>query len=265
MGSGGRPAFSCARGKHAANSAQRNRRWRQGKPSGRETTCGFGAATDDNTKLCTRKGRSHTSRAPSVKHGLFRIAIGAEQKTAARRDQWPAGSELRTTFRGWWVQRRRWPSTKQDRDARAGARLRPTRTRAPRGVRHYPQTTCCARDRAPAFETSASAGVECRLGGTITTGIVGIVLCAAKRQLRSWYIHVAEPTDDRRESEAGTERELPSTAKRRLEGGFPGAIWRFGGRCAQRRGRGYMIDRAGSGYFLSLCAHMRKFFFFGLL
>jgi hypothetical protein len=230
MGSGGGSRFSCAWGKHAATSAQRNRRCRQGKPPGRETTCGFGAATDDNTKLCTWKGRNHTSRAPSVKHGLFTITIGAEQKTTARRDQWHPGSELRTPFRGW-AQRRRWPSTKQDRDARTGARfLRATRTRASRSVRHYPETTRRARDRAPAFETSASAGVECRLG-TITTAI-GIVLCA-KCRLRSWHIRVAEPTDDRRQSEARTERELPSTAERRLEGSFPGAIWRFGGRCAQ--------------------------------
>lgn len=262
MGSGGGSPFSCTWGKHAANSAQRSRRWRQGKPSGRETTCGFGAATDDNTKFCTWKGRNHTSRAPSVKHGLFRIATGAEQKTAARRDQWPPGSELRTTFRGWWVQCRRWPSTKQDRDARAGTRfllIRPTRTRASRSVCHYPETTGRARDRAPAFETtaSASAGVECRLGGTITTGIVGIVLCAAKRRLRSWYIHVTEPTDDRGESEARSERELPSTAERRLEGGFPGALWRFGGRCAQRRRRRFMRIRHLSFF---LCSYAQFFF-----
>jgi hypothetical protein len=236
MGSGGGSPFSCAWGKHVADSTQRNRRLRQGKPSRRETTCGFGAATDDNTEFCTGKGRNHTSRAPSVKHGLFTITIRAEQKTAVGRDQWcHSGPELRTTFRGW-VQCRRWPSTEQDRDARAGARLllRPTCPRASRSVRHHPETTRRTRDRAPAFETTASASVECRLCGTITTGI-GIVLCE-KCRIRSWYIHVAEPTDDRRESEARTERELPSTAERRLEGSFPGAIWRIGGRCAQRRG-----------------------------
>jgi hypothetical protein len=259
MGSGGGSLFSCAWGEHAANSAQRNRRCRQGKPTGRKTTCGFGAATDDNTELCTWKGRNHTGRAPSIKHGLFTITIGAEQETAARRDQWRqwhTGSELRTPFRGW-AQRRRWPSTKQDRDARPGARLlRPTRTGASRSVRHYPETTRRARDRAPAFETTASAGVECRLG-TNTTGI-GIVLCA-KRQL-----YVTEPTDDRRQSEARTERELPSTAERRLEGSFPGAIWRFGGRCAKRRGRRYMIDRAGQvRVSFSLCSY--AIFFFGFL
>jgi hypothetical protein len=260
MGSGGGSPFSCAWGKHAANSAQRNRRCRQGKPCGRETTCGFGAATDDNAKLCTWKGRNHTSRAPSVKHGLFTITIGAEQKTAAGRDQWHQwhpGSELRTPFRGW-AQRRRRPSTKQDRDAGAGARiLRPARTRASRSVRHYSETTRRARDRAPAFETTASAGVECRLGTNTT--VIGIVLCA-KRRLRPWHIHVAEPTDDCRQSEARTERELPSTAEWRLEGSFPGAIWRFGGRCAERRGRRYMIDRADSGTFLSLCAPTQFFF-----
>ena len=261
MGSGGGSPFSCARGKHAANSAQRNGRCRQGKPSGRETTCGFGATTNDNAKLRTWKGCSYTSRAPSVKHGLFTTTIGAEQKTAARRDQWyqwQPGSELRTPFRGW-AQRRRWPSTNQDRDAGAGARLlRPTRTRASRSVRHYPETTRRARDRAPAFEsTTASAGVECRFG-TNTTGI-GIVLCA-KSRLRSWYIHITEPTDDRRQGEARTERELPSTAERRLEGSFPGAIWRFGGRCTQRRGRRYMIDLAiRAGFFLFVL--LRKFFF----
>jgi hypothetical protein len=270
MGSGGGPPFSCAWGKHAANSAQRHRSWRQGKPSGRETTCGFGAATDDNTKLCTWKGRNHTSRAPSVKHGLFRITIGVEQKTAARRDQWPAGSEFRTTFRGW-VQCRRWSSTKQDRDARAGARLfllRPTRTCASCSVRQYPETTRRARDRAPVFETTttvASAGVERRLSCAVTTGIIRIVLCNAKRRLRSWYIHVTEPTDDRCESEAGTERELPSTAERRLEGSFPGAIWRFGGRRAQRRRRRYMIDRVGSGISLFLFVLLHAIFFFGFL
>jgi hypothetical protein len=264
MGSGGGSPFSGAWGKHAANSAQRDRRCRQGKPCGRETTCGFGAATDDNTELCTWKGRDHTSRAPSVKHGLFSITIGAEQKTAAGRDQWHQwhpGSELRTPFRGW-AQRRRRPSTKQDRDAGAGARLlRPTRTRASRSVRHYSETTRRARDRAPAFETTASAGVECRLGTNTT--VIGIVLCA-KRRLRPWHIHVAEPTDDCRQSEARTERELPSTAEWRLDGSFPGAIWRFGGRCAERRGRRYMIDRADSGRFLSLCAPA-QFFFFGFL
>ena len=218
MGSGGGSSFPCARGKHAANSAQRSR---QGKPSRRETTCGFGAATDDNTKLCTWKGRNHTSRTPSVKHGMFTITIGAEQTTAARRDQWHPGSELRTPFREW-ARRWRWPSTKQDRDARADARLlRPTHTCTSRSVRHNPETTRRARDRAPAFETTASPGVECWLG-TITTGI-GIVLCA-KCRLRSWYIHITEPTDDRHQSETGTERELPSTAERRLEGSFPGAI-----------------------------------------
>ena len=256
MGSGGGSPLSCEWREHAANSAQRRRRCRQGKPSGRETTCGFGAATDDNTKLCTWKGRNHTSRAPRVKHGLFTITIGAEQKTAASRDQWHhPGSELRTPFRGW-VQCRRWPCTKQDRDAGASARffLRPTRTRASRSVRHYPETTRCARDRAPAFETTTSAGVECRLGGTITNGI--FILYAAKSRLRSWYIHVAESTDDRRQSEARTERELPSTAERRLEGSFPGAIWRFGGRCARRRGRRYMIIRT----FLSICAPSNLFF-----
>jgi hypothetical protein len=265
MGSGGGSPFPCAWGKHAANSTQRNRRCRQGKPSGHETTCGFSAATDDNTKLCTWKGRNHTGRAPSVKYGLFTITIGVEQKTAARRDQWHQwhpGSKLRTAFRGW-AQRRRWPSTNQDRDAGAGARLlRPTRTRASRSFRHYPETTRRARDRAPAFEsTTASAGVECRLG-TITTDI-GIVLCA-KSRLRSWYIHITEPTGDCRQSEARTERELPSTAERRLEGSFPGAIWRFGGRCAQRRGRGYMIDRGRFGQVsFSLCSY--AIFFFGLL
>jgi hypothetical protein len=255
MGSGGGSPFSCAWGKHTANSAQRSRRCRQGKPSGHETTCGFGAATDDNTKLCIWEGLNHTSRAPSVKHGLFTTTVGAEQETAARRDQWHPGSELRTPFRGW-AQRRRRPSTKQDRNARAGARLlRPTRTRASRSVRHYPETTRRARDRAPAFETTASAGVERRLG-TITTGI-GIVLCA-KSRLRSLHIHVTEPTDDRRQSEARTERELPSTAEWRLEGSFPGAIWWFGGRCARRRGRRYMIDRAG--FFFFLCAPTQFFF-----
>lgn len=151
VGSGGRSPFSCAWGKHAANSTQRSRRYRQGKSSGRETTCGFCAATDDNTELCTWKRRSHASRAPSVEHGLFTITIGAEQKTAACRDQWHSGSELRTPFRGW-AQRRRWSSTKQDRNASAGARfLRPTRTRASRSVRHNPETTRRAWNRASAF------------------------------------------------------------------------------------------------------------------
>lgn len=263
MGSGGGSPFSCAWGKHAPTSAQRSWRWRQGKSSGRETTSGFGAAKDDNTRLCTWEGLDHTSRAPSVKHGLFTITVGAEQETAARRHQWHAGSELRTPFRGR-AQRRRRPSTKQDRDARADARLlRPTRTRASRSVRHHPETTRSARDWAPVLETTASAGVERRLG-TITTGI-GIVLCA-KSRLRSWNIHITESTDDRCQSEARTERELPSTAERRLEGSFPGAIWRFGGGRAQRRGRRYMIDWAGSGGFLlffSLCSY--AIFFFGLL
>lgn len=75
--------FSCAWGKHVANFAQRWR-WRQGKPSRRERTCGFRPATGDNTKLCTWEGHSYTRRTPSVKHGLFTVSVGAEQTAAAR-------------------------------------------------------------------------------------------------------------------------------------------------------------------------------------
>src|SRR6266581_6161108 len=51
VGSGRRSPISCAWGKHAAISAQRGWRRRQGKPPKRESTRGFRAATGDDAQL----------------------------------------------------------------------------------------------------------------------------------------------------------------------------------------------------------------------
>jgi len=217
MGSGCRSPFSRAWGKHAANSPQRNRRRRQGKPTKRrESTCRFRATTGDDAQLCAWKRRDHASRAAGVEHGSF--ALSAEQTAAARRDQRRAGAQIRAAFRER-RQRRRWPPTKQDRNARASAR----------GVGHYLETTRRTRDWAPAVAGPASPARGHR---TFNIGPIPRTEC----RLSTWHVNVKKSADDRPQSEACTERKLPSTAERRLEAGPPRAIWRLGGSCTERRG-----------------------------
>lgn len=97
VGSGRRSSFSCAWGKHAASSAQRGWRCRQGKPSKRENTGGFRAATGDDAQLRAWKRRGYTSRTTSIEHGP--CTVGAEQTTAARTDQRRPSARIRSPFR----------------------------------------------------------------------------------------------------------------------------------------------------------------------